>query len=41
MYSRLLLANMGLAGPHWKRQTGGEPSASKQEDGSRRPWAYG
>jgi len=40
MFSRLL-ANMGLAGPQRKGKTGGEPSASKQADGSKRPWAYG
>jgi hypothetical protein len=31
----------GAGGPPAERQTGGEPSASKQADGSKQPWAYG
>jgi len=31
----------GAGGPPPERQTGGEPSASKQADGSKQPWAYG
>jgi hypothetical protein len=32
MFSRLMAK---------KGKTGGEPSASKQADGSKQPWAYG